>query len=94
MRSEDEQLNEFKVNTNEQLKKIKKTMQDLKEELKKDIEVFKKIKWKFWEQNSQSQIKHSFKNLTKRLDQVEDRISGIENKVNELEHSDKDKEKK
>jgi hypothetical protein len=41
-------LNEFKENTNEQPNKIRKTMQDMKEEFNKDTEILKKIKLNFW----------------------------------------------
>jgi hypothetical protein len=42
---------------------------------------------KFWK------WKNSFESLTNRLDQVEERISGLEDKKDELQHSDKNKEK-
>jgi GTP-binding protein EngB required for normal cell division len=41
-----------------------------------------------------SHIKHSDESLTNRLHKVEDRISWVEDKVDKLEHSHKDKEKK
>jgi hypothetical protein len=41
-------LNEFKESKIKQLNKIRMTMQDIKEEFSEDIEILKKIKWKFW----------------------------------------------
>jgi predicted nucleic acid-binding Zn-ribbon protein len=39
-------------------------------------------------------IRNSIESLTKRMKLAEDKISGLENKIQELEHSDKNKEKK
>lgn len=35
----------------------------------------------------ENQIKRSVENVTNKMDQIEDRISGLENKVEELYHS-------
>jgi hypothetical protein len=42
--------------------------------------------------NSSSQIKTSVESLINTLDQDEDRISGLEDKIDELKHSDEDRE--
>jgi predicted nucleic acid-binding Zn-ribbon protein len=74
-----------------QTNEIWKTMQDMKEEINKDIEIWKNNQF---EMNSAiSQIKTSIESLAKRVKQVENRVSGTEDKVQELNQSVKDHEK-
>jgi hypothetical protein len=57
----------------------------MKEEFNKYIEV--------WGKKLNNQLKNSDESLSSRLDQIEDRISGPKDMVDELEHSDEDKDK-
>jgi TolA-binding protein len=71
-------------------------MQDMKEKFNRDTEIQKKNQNpKVQEMKSTwSQIKNSVANLSSRLDQIEDRLSRFEGKVDVLEQSDKEKIKK
>jgi TolA-binding protein len=71
-------------------------MQDMKEKFNRDTEIQKKNQNpKIQEMKSTwSQIKNSVANLSSRLDQIEDRLSRFEGKVDVLEQSDKEKIKK
>jgi hypothetical protein len=65
-----------------------------KEEFYKYIEILKqKTNWNSRNESSVSQIKNSVERFI-RLDQIEDRISGLEDKVDILEHSDEVVEKR
>jgi predicted phage gp36 major capsid-like protein len=68
-------LNEYQENTNK-LDEIRKTMQDMKEEFNRDIEIFKKNQIELLEMK-----KTSVETLFCRMDQTEDRRSGLEDKV-------------
>jgi uncharacterized protein YdhG (YjbR/CyaY superfamily) len=83
-----EQLNELKENTNKQRNEIKKTMQVMKEEVNKNMETLKSNQFEI--NNSICQIKISIKSLVNGVEQVEDRVSGPEDKVEELYQTVKD----
>jgi hypothetical protein len=61
------------------LNKIRKATQDVKRKLKNNIEILKKLKSRK-EKSSLSQIKTSVESLSIILNQMEDRISGLETK--------------
>jgi chaperonin cofactor prefoldin len=61
-------------------------MQDMKEKFNKVIEILKDSNQNSTNENSQ--IKKSVENLINRLDQAEDRLSGLEDNVDELEYLD------
>jgi predicted nuclease with TOPRIM domain len=77
-----------KENSNKQVIVIRKTMQDVKEEFNEDRNP-EKNEIEILEMKSAKSNK-----IISRLDQIEDRISGLEHKTDVLEHSDKYKEKK
>jgi hypothetical protein len=83
------QVNELKENSNKLLWQIWKKIQDTKEEFNKNIEIMKNI-------NTGNENFNTSKNpveiLVNRIEQGESRISGLADKVEKLEHSDKDKE--
>jgi hypothetical protein len=83
------QVNELKENSNKLLWQIWKKIQDTKEEFNKNIEIMKNI-------NTGNENFNTSKNpveiLVNRIEQGESRISGFADKVEKLEHSDKDKE--
>jgi hypothetical protein len=90
-------LNKFKENINKQLNNTKKTIQSTKKKFNKDIENLLKIKLKSLEMiNLISQAKNLVESLSNRFRQVEYRISGLQDKVAELEypHSNNVKSKK
>jgi hypothetical protein len=78
-------LNECKGHTNKQMNEIRKTMQVMKWDFNKDIEILKKFK-NLKIKTSITQLKNSVDNLTVRLDQIKDIISGLEDGVAQLEH--------
>jgi hypothetical protein len=62
-------------------------MQDMKEEFNKGIGILKKrSSWNFGNKKFNKPIKNSVENFTNKLYQVEDRVSGLENKSKELKH--------
>jgi chaperonin cofactor prefoldin len=61
-------------------------MQDMKEKFNKVIEILKDSNQNSTNENSQ--IKKLVENLINRLDQAEDRLSGLEDNVDELEYLD------
>jgi predicted nucleic acid-binding Zn-ribbon protein len=73
------------------MNKIKKTMQNMKEDLSKDIEILKKNQSEM--NSSIFQIKISIKTLVSRVEQVENRVSGTEDKEEELGQIIKEQEK-
>lgn len=77
-------------NTSKQLSEIIKSKQDMKIEHNKEVGILKKTKMKFEMGNSLSLIS-SEEYLTKGINWVEERISGLEDKVEELDHSIKRK---
>jgi esterase/lipase len=70
------QLNELKENTNKQMNEIKKTMQGMNEEINKNMETLKNNQSEI--NNSISKIKIYIKILVNRVEQVETRVSGVE----------------
>jgi division protein CdvB (Snf7/Vps24/ESCRT-III family) len=65
-------LNEFKEDMNKQLSKIRKTMQNMKGQFNKEIEIGKKNQIETLEmKHSINQIKNSVHRLTNRLGQAE-----------------------
>jgi polyhydroxyalkanoate synthesis regulator phasin len=68
-------------------------MQEMKEEFNKDKKLLKKHQIEILEMKSSINLQQqkTFKSLSSRLDQIEDRMSGLENKVDELEYEDEDK---
>lgn len=74
-------------NTNTCLKEIAKTIQDLKSELNKETAILKRTqaKLKIEQKNSITQLKRSRDSLTSRMDQREDRMSGLEDIENRPE---------
>jgi predicted nucleic acid-binding Zn-ribbon protein len=60
------------------MNEIKKTMQNMKEESNKDIEILKKNQSEM--NNLMSQIKISIESLVNRVEQVENRVSGTKDK--------------
>jgi arginine utilization protein RocB len=84
-------LNEFQESLNKGLNEIKKTMQDMKEEFNKERNSEKKNHIKILEAKSLiSQIKLSVEILSSRLKQIDDRISGLEDKTDVLEHEEEE----
>jgi methyl-accepting chemotaxis protein len=69
------------------MNEIRKTMQNMKEEINKDIEILKKRHNHFEMNSSISQINISTENLAKKVEQVENRVSVMEDKVEELDQS-------
>jgi predicted nucleic acid-binding Zn-ribbon protein len=65
-----------------------KTRKDMKEEINKDTGILKNNQYEM--NRSISQIKISRKNLANRVEQVENRVSGTEDKVEELDKIFKD----
>jgi peptidoglycan hydrolase CwlO-like protein len=62
-------MKKFKEDTNKQLNKIGKTVQDMKEEFNKDKEILKKNQTEILEMKSSiSQIKASLGNLSSRVE--------------------------
>jgi predicted nucleic acid-binding Zn-ribbon protein len=67
----------------EEINEIKKTAQDLKDEINKNTKYQKKNQTEILEiKNSSSQIKTAVENHASGLEQVEDRISRLKEKTN------------
>jgi methyl-accepting chemotaxis protein len=64
------------------------TMQDMKEEIRKDIEILKNNQSEM--NSSIPQIKISIKSLADRAEQFENRVSGTEDKVEVLDQTIKE----
>jgi hypothetical protein len=73
------------------MNEIKKTIQDMKEEINKDMETLKNNQSEI--NNSISQINSTIKCLVNRGDKVENTVSGMEDKVEELDQTIKDHER-
>jgi chaperonin cofactor prefoldin len=68
-------------------------MEDMKEEINNDTEILKKTPIQFETSSSISQIKTLPESLDNRVEQVENRVSGKEDKIEELDQIVKDYEK-
>lgn len=73
-----------------------KAIQDLKRKFRDTIEILKKSQANIQMglKNSITQLENSRGNLLSRLDQTEDKISGLEDKIEGLDHTNKENEKK
>jgi hypothetical protein len=73
------------------MNEIKKTRQDMKEDFNKYIEILtKKSNWNSENGKLNKLNKKSAATLFSRLDQIGERMSGLEDKVDVLEHAHKD----
>jgi chromosome segregation ATPase len=70
------------------MNEIKKTIQDMKEEISTDMETLKNNQSEI--NNSISEIKISIESLVNRVQQVENRVSGMEDKAEKLDQTVKD----
>lgn len=76
-----------KNNTNLQLNEMMKTIPNLKTEFGKEMQILKKtlkLKWSVVEKLNNPIRKHTG-NLTNRMDKIQCRLSGLEDKVEECE---------
>jgi predicted nucleic acid-binding Zn-ribbon protein len=73
------------------MNEIKKTIQDMKEEINIHMETLKNNQSKI--NNSISQINITIESLVNRVEQIENRVSGMEDKVEELDQTVKDHER-
>jgi DNA repair exonuclease SbcCD ATPase subunit len=74
------------------MNEIKKTMQNMKEEINKDMEALKNNQFEI-NISIHSQIKISINSLASRVEQVENKVSGMEDKVEELDQTVKEHER-
>jgi hypothetical protein len=80
-----EQLTELRENWNKQMCEIKKIMQDTIEEFNKNISILKKSNWYLGNEKLNIPSKKSIENPANRKEQVEYKVSALEDKVKELE---------
>jgi hypothetical protein len=80
MNSKKIQSSEIKEDTKKEINEIRRTIQGIKREFNKDLESLKKGKT-LEIKISLSEIKYTVESRSSRLEQVEDRILGLEDKV-------------
>lgn len=87
-RSRNKLLTEVLEHTNEWLDEIAKTMQDLKTEISKKIEILKKRSWSgIRNEKFKDSVRKLKESLTSEIDQVEDRTLGLKDNIEQLGQS-------
>lgn len=81
------------VNTNKDLNEVRKLIQDLKIEFNEEVEISKKKtqpEMKLEMEFSTSLIKSLVDSFTNQMDHVDDRMFGLKDELEELDHSTKE----